>query len=119
MLQSGEKDIEEVALKESLAGNEVPGWKAVAGRTTRDWTDMDAAFAKLEADGHRGNLVGEAPSLAQVEKAVGKKIFAGKCKRIRNQEDWKAGTGGGHQIRDRLSPIRLAPRRRSQGGKRI
>ena len=72
------KDIEEVALKESLAGNEVPGWKAVAGRTTRDWTDMDAAFAKLEADGIQPEILWERKplSLAQVEKAVGKKIFA-------------------------------------------
>lgn len=72
------KDIEEVALKESLAGNEVPGWKAVAGRTTRDWTDMDAAFAKLEADGVQPEILWERKplSLAQVEKAVGKKIFA-------------------------------------------
>ena len=72
------KDIEEIALKECLAGKEVPGWKAVAGRATRDWTDMDAAFAKLEADGFGTEILWERRplTLAQVEKAVGKKLFA-------------------------------------------
>ena len=72
------KDIEEIALKECLAGKKVPGWKAVAGRATRDWTDMDAAFAKLEADGFGTEILWERRplTLAQVEKAVGKKLFA-------------------------------------------
>ena len=39
-----QKDLQEWALSECLAGNEVPGWKAVEGRRSRDWTDMDAAF---------------------------------------------------------------------------
>ena len=42
-----QKDLQEWALSECLAGNEVPGWKAVEGRRSRDWTDMDAAFEKL------------------------------------------------------------------------
>lgn len=38
-------DLQDCALRECLAGHEVPGWKAVEGRSTRKWTDMDAAGA--------------------------------------------------------------------------
>ena len=34
-----QKDLQEWALTECLAGNEVPGWKAVEGRGSREWTD--------------------------------------------------------------------------------
>ena len=67
-------------MSECLVGNEVPGWKAVEGRRSRDWTDMDAAFEKLIKSG----VVAEEPilwekkplTLAQVEKTIGKKDFA-------------------------------------------
>lgn len=39
--------LKEYALKECLAGKDVLGWKAVEGRSTRDWTDMDVAFETL------------------------------------------------------------------------
>lgn len=72
------KDIEDAALEASLAGKEVPGWKAVAGRTTRDWADMDAAFAKLEESGIQPEIlwVRNPLTVAQVEKVIGKKEFA-------------------------------------------
>lgn len=72
------KDLQNYALAQCLAGKEVPGWKAVEGRSTRDWTDMDAAFSTLEANGINGALLWEKKplTLAQVEKIVGEKDFA-------------------------------------------
>ncbi len=72
------KDLQEYALGQCLAGKEVPGWKAVEGRSVRDWTDMDAAFEALEANGIEEALLWERKplTLAQVEKTVGKKDFA-------------------------------------------
>lgn len=71
-------DLKEHALKECLAGREVPGWKAVEGRGSRDWTDMDAAFEVLKEKGIAEEILYEkkALTLAQVEKTIGKKDFA-------------------------------------------
>lgn len=74
-----QKDLQEWALSECLAGNEVPGWKAVEGRRSRDWTDMDAAFEKLTKSGVVAEeiLWEKKPlTMAQVEKTIGKKDFA-------------------------------------------
>lgn len=73
-----QKDLQEWALSECLAGREVPGWKAVEGRSSRAWTDMDKAFEALqEHQIPRAVLFEEKPlTLAQVEKVVGKKEFA-------------------------------------------
>lgn len=70
-------DLQETALKECLAGKEVPGWKAVEGRGGREWTDMDQAFAVLKEHGIAEAVLWERKplTLAQVEKAVGKKDF--------------------------------------------
>lgn len=70
-------DLKDAALAECLAGNAVPGWKAVEGRGSRDWTDMDIAFQKLEAGGIAEAVLWERKplTLAQVEKAIGKKDF--------------------------------------------
>lgn len=72
-----QKDLQEWALSECLAGKEVPGWKAVEGRGSRDWTDMEKAFEVLQGAGiNRAVLYEEKPlTLAQVEKIVGKKDF--------------------------------------------
>ena len=83
-LQKGEdvakwlEDLKDHALQESLAGREVPGWKAVEGRGSREWTDMDAAFAVLQQHGTPEALLWERKplTLAQVEKTVGKKEFS-------------------------------------------
>lgn len=74
-----QKDLQEWALSECLAGKEVPGWKAVEGRRSRDWTDMDAAFEKLTKSGVVAEeiLWEKKPlTLAQVEKTIGKKDFS-------------------------------------------
>ena len=71
-------DLQDAALSECLAGREVPGWKAVEGRGSREWTDMDEAFDKLTRTGiWPYEMVWERKplTLAQVEKLVGKKDF--------------------------------------------
>lgn len=71
-------DLKDYALSECLAGREVPGWKAVEGRGTRGWTDMDKAFETLVRTGvtEEAMLWEKKPlTLAQVEKLVGKKDF--------------------------------------------
>jgi Protein of unknown function (DUF2800). len=70
-------DLKDSALAECLAGNEVPGWKAVEGRGSRNWTDLDEAFAKLTKNGISETVLWERKplTLAQVEKVVGKKDF--------------------------------------------
>ena len=72
------EELKDYALKECLMGNEVAGWKAVEGRGSRDWADMDKAFEILEAGGIDEALLWERKplTLAQVEKVVGKKDFA-------------------------------------------
>ena len=71
------KDLEEYALKECLEGKEIPGWKAVEGRTTRVFKDQDKAFEMLKASGIDEAILYErrALTLAQVEKVIGKKEF--------------------------------------------
>ena len=72
-------DVQACALKECLAGKEVPGWKAVEGRGSRDWTDMDKAFDTLTKGGIAEDAIlweRKPLALAQVEKVVGKKDFA-------------------------------------------
>ena len=70
-------DAQDVALADCLAGKEVPGWKAVEGRGSRDWTDMDKAFSALTSNGISETILWERKplSLAQVEKVVGKNDF--------------------------------------------
>lgn len=70
-------DLQDAALKACLAGKAVPGWKAVEGRGSREWTDMDTAFAALTAHGIAETILWERKplTLAQVEKTVGKKDF--------------------------------------------
>jgi len=71
------KDLEEYALNECLAGNEIPGWKAVHGRAVREFTDQDAAFKLLIENGIDEAILYERKpiTLASVEKLLGKKEF--------------------------------------------
>lgn len=71
------EDMKDSALAECLKGNAVPGWKAVEGRGSRVWTDMDKAFETLKEKGINETALWEKNpiSLAQVEKVVGKKEF--------------------------------------------
>lgn len=45
------KDLEKYALGELLAGTEIPGWKAVAGRGSRQYVNQDEAFKALLGSG--------------------------------------------------------------------
>lgn len=71
------KDLEEYALDECLKGNEVPGWKAVEGRSARAFTDQDAAFKALKESGIDEAMLYERKplTLAATEKLVGKPKF--------------------------------------------
>lgn len=72
------KDLEEYALSQCLAGQDVAGWKAVEGTSRRAWTDQDAAFKAIIGSGVDEAMLYERKplTLAQVEKMLGKKAFA-------------------------------------------
>ena len=61
-------DLKAYALDMCLKGEDVKGLKAVAGRTSRSWTNQDEAINKLIYD--KGPL-----TLAKLEKALGKQQF--------------------------------------------
>lgn len=71
------EDMKEYALSESLAGADVPGWKAVEGRGSRVFTDTDEAVETLVKNGIDESVLYERRvlTLAQMEKAIGKKAF--------------------------------------------
>ncbi len=72
------KNLEDCAEKLLLSGTPVPGWKLVAGRTSRIWTGgHDAAFAQLKARGVNEALLWERNPVMppKLEKALGKKVF--------------------------------------------
>ena len=73
-------DLEEYALSTLLNGGQIPGWKAVAGRSNRTFTDQDAALAAVLAAGYDEALVYErkAKTLTELEKLMGKAEFADK-----------------------------------------
>ena len=71
------KTLQAYALSQCLAGRNIPGWKAVEGRSSREWTDADQAFSALLASGIPEEVLYERKplTLAQVEKTIGKKVF--------------------------------------------
>lgn len=71
-------DLEDIALKECLAGNEIPGWKAVEGRGSRAWADLDKAFAHLQKAGIPEAMLWERKPVTSpaLEKSLGKKEYA-------------------------------------------
>ena len=77
-LKSWISDLEEYALHACLDGRELPGWKAVEGRSVRTWTDPDAAFTAARAAGIPEEMLYERKpvTLAALEKLMGKKPFA-------------------------------------------
>ena len=77
-LQDWINDLKEWALEQSLAGTEVPGWKAVAGTARRTFKDREKAFKILIDSGIKEELLYERKplSLASAEKLIGKKEFA-------------------------------------------
>lgn len=71
-------DLEEHAHSVLVDGHSIPGWKLVRGRGTCKWTDQDAAFQQMRADGiDEAMLYTRTPiSLTAAEKLIGKKKFA-------------------------------------------
>ena len=72
------KELEDYAQQALMEGRILPGWKLVQGRSTRKWTDQDAAFQQMEHDGiDEAMLYTRTPiSLTAAEKMIGKKKFA-------------------------------------------
>lgn len=71
------KDLEEYAAKALLDGKPIPGWKLVAGRSNRAFTDLDAAIKAVIAAGYDEALVYDRKpkTLTQLEELMGKKEF--------------------------------------------
>lgn len=71
------KDLEEYALEAALKGANIEGWKAVAGRSVRSFSDTDKALEAIRAAGYDDALLYErrAKSLTELEKLMGKKEF--------------------------------------------
>ena len=71
------KALKDYALLACLAGREIPGYKAAEGRSPRQWTDQEKAFAAAQAAGIPEAILykREPVTLAQLEKAVGKPVF--------------------------------------------
>ncbi len=71
------KDLMDYALAHVLDGESFPGYKAVAGRSTRRWTNQEEAFEVAQANGYdRSILFEQKPlSLAKIESLMGKKTF--------------------------------------------
>lgn len=72
------RNLEEYAQQALMEGRTLPGWKLVQGRSTRKWTDQDAAFRQMQADGiDEAMLYTRTPiTLTVAEKMIGKKRFA-------------------------------------------
>lgn len=71
-------DLEAWTLKEILAGGSVPGWKAVEGRSNRQFADQDKAFQLLQASGLLDEsmlYIRKPQTLTEIEKMLGKKEF--------------------------------------------
>ena len=71
------KDLEEYAFNAIMDGKPIPGWKVVAGRSVRSFTDQEAAFKAVVDMGYNEALLYERKpkSLTEIEKLVGKKVF--------------------------------------------
>jgi hypothetical protein len=71
--------LKEYALGALLDGGVIPGWKAVEGRSVRQWTDQDKALETIISAGiDRAAVYDLVPkTLAQLEKLIGASRFAG------------------------------------------
>jgi len=78
-LKTWAKDVEEYAFEQAKAGNKIPQWKLVEGRSNRAITDKDAALAALEAaklDPDKYLKPQELLGISELEKRIGKKELA-------------------------------------------
>lgn len=73
------KAVKERALADLLKGEEIPGYKVVAGRGSREWKDAEAVVAELLGHGCSADDIYTTPELlspAGLEKSIGKKRTA-------------------------------------------
>lgn len=73
------KDVEEYAFDRAVAGERVPGWKLVEGRSNRIITNPDAAKTRLAGAGFEPDVYlkpRELFGIGELEKRVGKKQLA-------------------------------------------
>ncbi|MFI3279617.1 MAG: DUF2800 domain-containing protein [Rikenellaceae bacterium] len=69
--------VKEKALESILTGTPIPGWKAVEGRSSRAWSNQDAALEALEKAGiDRAVIFDNVPkTLSKLEKMIGAAKF--------------------------------------------
>jgi hypothetical protein len=70
------KAVKDRALTQMLNGEEIPGFKVVEGRASREWENTDATFGVLLGAGYDEDQILTKPELlspAAMEKAIGKK----------------------------------------------
>ena len=82
MISAWLKAVKDRALAALLSGDTIPGYKVVEGRGSRAWSDEAAAGAALVAAGYSDEEICTEPvllSVAQMEKALGKKRVAELC----------------------------------------
>ena len=70
------KGIKDGAFDAALHGDRIPGFKLVAGRSTRKISDCDEAARRLIAEGFAPDQIMELRGLTDLERAVGKKELA-------------------------------------------
>lgn len=72
------KDLQDYAAGALLAGDEIPGWKLVEGRSNRAFSDVDAAIQTLISAGYDEAVIFDRKpkTLSELEKMLGKKTFA-------------------------------------------
>lgn len=72
------KAVKERALSQMLSGEEIPGYKVVEGRGSREWSDEDRVVAKLQLEGYGMADITKTEILSpyQMEKSIGKKRAA-------------------------------------------
>lgn len=71
------KDLQDYATGALLAGDEIPGWKLVEGRSNRTFTDVDEAIQALLNAGYEEAMIYDRKpkTLTELEKMLGKKTF--------------------------------------------
>lgn len=69
--------VEARAIDAELAGEDIPGWKVVEGRSLRKWGDEDQVADVLRQNGYEDDQIFSMKliSPAQAEKLIGKKSF--------------------------------------------
>ena len=84
--------LEEYALAELINGNDIPGWKAVEGRSNRVINDIDGAFKVLQANGTEEAMLYERKpiTLTAIENARQEsvqRVVNGVCQQTSRQTD--------------------------------